>query len=143
MKKNRRLLSMIQITFLLPMLLLSVAGCHSLQSASHPAPAASRESARFYGTLMWDKNPVRRAALFLQATRKDGTPRGREVEFLTRSDGTFDAQLPPGHYRLRSSPTTLCPLKGEIDLTPGDNHYQLSVHSLSFLTCVPGTIKHL
>ena len=108
-------------------LLLFPLSCQSLLSPSPPAP----DTARFEGVMRWHKHPVARAALFLSPTDHPGS----ETEFLTRSDGRFSSDIPPGTYLLRSAPTTMCPIKGEVHLVAGINHYTIHVHPLSFLSC--------
>ena len=112
--------------------------CHRQESAT-PSPAPSSQ-ARFQGRMLWKETPVRKAAIFLRPLSPHTGP---EIEFLTRTDGRFDQDLPPGPYLLRSAPTTMCPVRGTITLSPGINRYRLLVHPLSFLTCKPGEIRKL
>jgi hypothetical protein len=142
MNRTFRTFSKVRLNILLPLLIFSLAGCHHPQFSRSDHQSSGTGLARFHGIMLWDKAPIKRAALFLQPV-VPGQGRAREFEFLTRSDGRFDENIPPGRYLLRSSPTTMCPVNGEVLLVPGDNHYRLSVHALSFLTCVPGSIKRL
>jgi hypothetical protein len=87
--------------------------------------------------MLWKKHPISRAALFLSP--KDHP--GGDIEFLTRSDGRFSHDLPAGTYVLRSAPTTMCPVHGELHLVAGTNSYTITVHPLSFLSCQEGTIQ--
>ena len=109
----------------------------SCQSVSHTPPPPSK--ARFEGVMLWKGHPVSRAALFLSDKSRPGT----EIEFLTRTDGRFSYDLSPGAYHLRSAPTTMCPIEGEVRLKAGENSYMIKVHSLSFLSCQKGTIQRL
>ncbi|MGC8530215.1 MAG: hypothetical protein ACP5OP_08515 [Leptospirillia bacterium] len=108
----------------------------SCQSASRTLPPPSSK-ARFEGVMRWKTHPISRAALFLS----DKNHPGPEIEFLTRADGRFSYDLPPGTYLLRSAPTTMCPIKGEVRLKAGENSYTIKVHPLSFLSCRKGTIQ--
>jgi len=117
---------------LLGSLLLLPLSCQSLRPNSLP----DSQTARFEGIMLWKNHPVSRAALFLQS--KDHP--GGEIEFLTRADGRFSYDLPPGTYLLRSAPTTMCPVRGTLILHTGKNPYKLKVHSLSFLSCRKGSI---
>lgn len=113
-------------------LLLLPLSCQRLQSVAPPAP----HNARFEGIMLWKNHPVSRAALFLQSKDRPGG----EIEFLTRSDGKFSYDLPPGTYLLHSAPTTLCPIRRTIHLHAGINLYKIKVHSLSFLSCREGSL---
>jgi hypothetical protein len=114
-------------------LLLLPLSCQSLPHASPPSPT----KARFEGVLLWKNHPIPRAALFLT----DKSRPGSEIEFLTRTDGHFSYDLPPGTYLLRSAPTTMCPIEGEVRLKAGENSYTIQVHPLSFFSCRKGTIR--
>lgn len=107
--------------------------CHPLPTGAPLSPT----TARFEGVMLWEKHPISRAALFLSSKG----PPGRDIEFLTRSDGHFSHDLPPGTYMLRSAPTTMCPVHGEVHLVAGNNPYTITVHPLSFLSCQEGTIR--
>ena len=116
-------------------LLLFPLSCQSLPPAAPLAP----DTARFEGVMLWKGHPVSRAALFLAP--KDHP--GGDIEFLTRADGHFSYDLPTGRYGLRSAPTTMCPVQGEVHLVAGGNRYEIHVHPLSFLSCRKGTIRRL
>ena len=108
--------------------------CHSVETSGFSSGPSS--AARLQGIMTWNKQPIRKAALFLKPLSRSG----QEIEFLTRSDGRFEVDLPPGRYSLRSSPSTMCPVRGTIDLQQGINQYHLFVNPVSFLTCKPGRI---
>ena len=132
MRPRARLLT--PIILALPLFL---AACH------HPdagIPSSEGSKARFQGRMLWNGKPIGKAALFL---RPLSGPSRREIELMTRIDGRFEATLPPGDYRLRTAPTTMCPVRGTVTLSPGINRYRLVVHALSFLTCRPGEIRRL
>ena len=116
-------------------LLLLPISCQSVSRTPPPSPS----KARFEGVMLWKDHPISRAALFLSDKSRPGT----EIEFLTRSDGRFSYDLSPGTYHLRSAPTTMCPVEGEVRLKAGENSYRIKVHSLSFLSCRKGTIQRL
>lgn len=118
--------------FLLPFI---VAACHPVVMA--PSPSSESTMGRFQGQMLWDKTPIGKAAIFLRPLSQTGD----EIEFRTRTDGRFDLPLAPGRYNLRSSPTTMCPVKGTIEITQGVNRYRLFVHPVSFLSCTPGKIE--
>ncbi len=128
-----RLLSAILVA--LPLIL---GACRRPESG--PNPPAQESKARLEGRMLWNETPIGKTAIFLRPLSGSA---GGEIEFLTRSDGRFDQSLPPGRYRLRSAPTTMCPIRGTIDLIPGINRYRLMVHPLSFLTCKPGVVRKL
>ncbi len=113
-------------------LLLLPLSCQS----QHPVAPPDPQTARFEGIMLWKNHPVSRAALFLQPKDRPGGA----IEFLTRSDGRFSYDLPPGTYLLHSAPTTLCPIRGTIHLHAGRNLYKIKVHSLSFLSCREGSL---
>ena len=114
-----------------------------LGACRHPQtglPSLEGSTASFQGRVLWNGKPIGKATLFLRPLSR---PSAREIELMTRIDGRFEATLPPGRYRLRTSPTTMCPVRGVITLSPGVNRYRLVVHALSFLTCRPGEIRRL
>jgi hypothetical protein len=121
----------------------SLTGCHRAGTMPESRVSSGTGMAQLKGDMRWDKNPVKKAAIFLQRIGPDSRPNGPEIEFMTRTDGTFDEHVASGHYLLRSAPTTFCPVKGPIDLTSGKNRIRISVRALSFLHCPPGSIKRL
>ena len=133
MIRPRRLLAS-TILMALPLLF---GGCHRPDAG---AVLSGESNANFQGRILCNGKPVGKAVLFLRPL--SGSSR-REIELMTRIDGRFETALPPGRYALRSSPTTMCPVRGTITLSPGVNRYRLVVHALSFLTCKPGEIRRL
>lgn len=120
------------------LLLFLLANCHG--TAGSTAPGLSPADSVLSGRVVWGKTPVKKSTLFLIPERSDGHPGRDVIEVMTRSDGNFSLHLPPGRYLLKSAPSTMCPVKGEIVLAPGANVYLLKVHPVSFLSCTPGTI---
>ncbi|MDA8150333.1 MAG: hypothetical protein M0041_04235 [Nitrospiraceae bacterium] len=133
-KKTRQAL---YFPLLLSALLVSLAllsSCQSINGASSPG----RDRTRLSGTVVSEGLPINHTTIFLK---------GKDVrdnrEILTRSDGSFVADVLPGHYLISTQPVGYCPIKGEIIVprSPGQPvPLRIELVRVSFIHCGQGTI---
>ena len=133
-KKTRRTLSLPIFLSTLLVALTFFSACQSLQNPS----TSGGERTRLSGKLVSEGLPVNHATIFLQ-----GSDIRYSRELLTRADGSFGADVLPGHYLLSTQPVGYCPVKGEIIVpqNPGQPvPLRVELVRISFIHCGQGTI---
>jgi len=135
-KKTRLpLFSSMYISLLLvAVTLLSLPACQSLQGSLTPKGDRTRIS----GKLVSEGLPINHATIFLK-----GSDTSTNRELLTRADGSFEADVLPGHYALSTQPVGYCPVKGSIIVpqNPGQPvPLRIELVRVSFIHCGQGTI---
>lgn len=119
---------------LVALTLFSLSACQTLQGSLPP----NGERTRISGKLISEGLPINHATIFLKGS---GTRTNREL--LTRADGSFEADLLPGHYALSTQPVGYCPIKGSINVpkNPGQPvPLRIELVRVSFIHCGQGTI---
>lgn len=108
--------------------------CQSTKTSSR----SEEERTHVSGKLISEGLPINHATIFLQ-----GNDVQYNKELLTRSDGSFEADMLPGRYFLSTQPVGYCSLKGEIVVpsNPGQPvPLRVELVRVSFIHCGQGTI---
>ena len=119
---------------LVALTLFSLSACQSLRGSLPP----DGERTRISGKLISEGLPINHATIFLKGSDTRGSR-----ELLTRADGSFEADLVPGHYALSTQPVGYCPIKGSINVpkNPGQPvPLRVELVRVSFIHCGQGTI---
>jgi len=118
--------------------LLAVVTLFSACQSIKGSPLSQGQRTHVSGKLVSEGLPIKHATIFLQ-----GNDVQYSKELLTRSDGSFEASMLPGHYFLSTQPVGYCALKGEIDVpqSPGQAvPLRVELVRVSFIHCGHGTI---